>query len=248
MIRCKEESVLLKSSDKSPINYREGEGDPTVEDLLELIGTSCVPGSINSGTNCNDIEYTDTVVVNLPSYTTCTFTVVYKYYLCYAGSMMVDYTMGDFQILTHNCSTFSSALTTAIGIGGSTLTNFMENFESSIYDQLQAQIIAQYVSNNNNFKCGHGLFFNILFLKASCYKRCYFHLANGAATYAKIACGADCCEWHTAICIDENNVLHLETLFAPPDTEYCTDPPVFEGNPILNRCETESNCVYRCIE
>lgn len=39
------------------------------DSLLNFLGTSCVPGLINVGLGCNDVEYIDTLVINdLPNY------------------------------------------------------------------------------------------------------------------------------------------------------------------------------------
>ncbi len=249
ILSCKDEAITLQNDKDQIISSRGGEeGDLSTSDVLKLLGTACVPGSINIGVGCNDVEYTDTAAVSLPGYSGCTFTVVYHYYLCTAGSTLTDFTMGDFQILSHNCSAFTAALGGALTSGGSTLTNFVESFELSIYNALQTQIIAQYVPVGSNYQCLHGVFFNILFIKASCYKRCFFTLGNGAQTYVKVACGADCCERHTRVCRDANNALVSETYYIHPSEPYCQDPPNFEGNPVLSRCDRETSCQYKCLE
>src|SRR5690606_19293507 len=77
------------------------------EDFLEVVGESCVPGSIDIGLGCNDVEYNDTLAITLSAYPGCTFIVAYKHYECEAAGLF-DYTMGDFQILSHDCANFSA--------------------------------------------------------------------------------------------------------------------------------------------
>ncbi len=156
--------------------------------------------------------------------------------------------MGDFQILHHNCPAFTSALGSALTAGGATLTNFEESFELAIYNQLQALIIAQYVPVNSQYECQHCLFFNIIFIKASCYKRCFFSLSNGAQSYVKVACGVDCCERFTTVCRDVHGALVTDTYYVHPSEPYCTDPPDFSSNPVLARCDRETSCPYKCLE
>ncbi len=242
---CKEESISLQNNLEPTVKYRGGGEDQlSTADIIELLGESCVPGSINIGFGCNDVEYIDTVVVTLPTYTGCSFTIVYKHYECAAGGLL-DYTMGDFQILSHNCSAFTSGLGSAFTAGGSTLTTFVENFELAIYNQLEQIIIAQYVPTGT-YLCQHGLFFNIIFIKASCYKRCLMNFNDGSASYVKVACGADCCERHTRVCRDQNGDLYTEVEYVHPSDPYCEDPPDFSGNPVLSRCVRETSCAYKC--
>ena len=182
--------------------------------------------------------------MTLPSYTGCTFTVVYKHYECTAGSL-TDYTMGDFQILSHNCPAFTSALNSAFTAGGATFSTFTDNFENAIALQIQQSILAANVPTGT-FPCLQGLFFNINFLRASCYKRCQLSFSNGTASYIKIACGADCCERHTTACRDQFGVLQTSTYYVHPSPPTCTDAPIFSGNPVLSRCIRQSSCTYSC--
>jgi hypothetical protein len=79
-------------------------------DLLDLLGTACVPNSINIGAGCNDSTFVDTVVItNHPMYPGCNFKLIYKRQECGGGSIK-DVTIGDFQILEHNCLQFSTDL------------------------------------------------------------------------------------------------------------------------------------------
>jgi len=169
---------------------------------------------------------------------------VYKYYICSAAGL-TDYTMGDFQILSHNCSAFSTNLGNAFTAGGATLTTFIENFEFAIYSQLQNNVIAQYVGPHT-YPCLQGLFFNILFTRASCYKRCIIENSNHTSTLVKIACGVDCCERHTRVCRDGNGNLVIETENVHPSEPYCSDPPDFSQNPIMARCTQTTSCQYKC--
>ncbi len=49
--QCRDESTSVPNKTESPVNTRGGEDeDPSSPDILELIGTACVPGSIFIGT------------------------------------------------------------------------------------------------------------------------------------------------------------------------------------------------------
>jgi len=227
------------------ITFRDGEVDALLtKDLIQLLGESCVPGSIDIGFGCNDVEYIDTMVITLPAYSGCTFTSVYKKYECSAGGLF-DYTMGDFQVLSHNCSAFSTALNGSYVTGAASFNAFVENFELAIYNQIQSNIIASYVPVGT-YACLQGLFFNIIFIKASCYKRCIIEFSNGYASYMKIACGSDCCERHTRVCRNSLGALYIETLNAPAYPPSCDNPPSFPGNMLLSRCIRETACSYSC--
>jgi hypothetical protein len=242
---CKDESFAQPSSGEKFITYRDDDDRLETGDLLELLGESCVPGSIiNVGLGCNDVEFIDTVNITLPSYTGCTFTVVYKYYICSAAGL-TDYTMSDFQILSHNCSAFSTALVSAFAAGGSTLAAFVESFDFAIYSQLQNRVITNYVGPHQ-YLCGEGLFFSILFTRASCYKRCIIEHSNHTSSLVKIACGVDCCERHTRVCRDENGALVIETENVHPSEPYCADPPDFSENPVMLKCVQTTSCQYKC--
>lgn len=240
---CKDETAILPNTKESVLTYRDGEPLST-RDVLELLGDACVPGSIHIGTGCNDIEYLDTMQITLPGYTGCTFTIVWKYYLCAAGGLL-DYTMSDFQIISHNCSAFSTAFNSAITTGGSTLTTFITNTELAIYNQLEAALIAQYVPTGT-YPCLQGLFFNIIFIKASCYYNCIIEYQNGSSSYVKVACGVDCCERHTRVCRNAQGNLYTEVEYVHPDGIFCEDPPDFEDNPVLELCTRQTNCSYKC--
>lgn len=240
---CKDETAIMPNATESPITYRDGETLST-RYVLELLGDACVPGSIHIGTGCNDVEYIDTMQIALPGYTGCTFTIVFKYYLCPGGGLL-DFTMSDFQIISHNCAAFSSAFNSAITAGGSTLNTFITNTELAIYNQVEAAIIAQYVPLGT-YPCLQGLFFNINFIKVSCYYYCIIEYQNGSSTYVKVACGVDCCERHTRVCRNAQGNLVIETSYVHPDGIHCEDAPDFEENPVLNLCTRQTNCSYKC--
>ncbi len=239
---CKDEAIPIQNEKESVITYRNGETLST-KSVLELLGESCVPGSINIGVGCNDIEYIDTMQIAIPGYIGCTFTVVFKYYLCSAGGM-TDFTMGDFQIISHNCSAFTTAFNSAITAGGSSLSTFITNFELSILNQIEQAIIAQYVPIGT-FPCLQGLFFNIIFIKASCYYNCIIDYPNGSTSYIKVACGVDCCERHTRVCRNSQGV-YTEVEYVEPDGVFCVDAPDFGENPVLQLCTRQTNCSYKC--
>ena len=244
---CTEDGNQLKTNDILQIQTRD-ECDLDTDDLLELLGESCLPGDIlEVSPGCNDVKFTDTVNITLPGYTGCTFTVVYNHYECWAGSFMVDYTMGDFQILSHNCSAFDAALNSAFTAGGISYTTFIENFETQILNQLEDLVLAQYVPTGS-FPCLQAIFFNIYFIRASCYKNCIVELNNGLSSIMKIACGADCCQRHTRACRNSFGQLYTETYYTPAYPPTCEDPPVFTGNSLLSRCMRETPCTYHCPE
>lgn len=244
--RCKDDSLIPMNKKENTLTVRGGEDDPTTTDILELLGTACVP-DIDEGNGCNDVEYTATTTVYLPAYTGCSFTVVYHYYECSIGGYLTDLTVGDFQILSHNCSGFTSGLNSALTAGGATLTNFLETFEAAVYSQLEHQLIASFVPVNGPYECLHGIYLNITFRRASCYKRCFFALHSGAETYVKVSCGSDCCERQNFVCRDEHGNIVTDVYYVDPSPPYCTDPPSFEGNPVLSRCTRETSCSFKCL-
>lgn len=240
---CKDDTAILPNANESVVTYRSGETLST-RYVLDLLGDACVPGSIFIGSGCNDIEYIDTMQITLPAYTGCTFTIVFKHYECAAGGLL-DYTMGDFQIISHNCSAFTTAFYTALTTGGSTLATFLTNFELSIYNQIEQAIIAQYVPTGT-YPCLQGLFFNIIFIKASCYYNCIIDYPNSTSNYVKVACGVDCCERHTRVCRNAQGSIYTEVEYVHPDGIFCEDAPDFEENPILKLCTRQTNCSYKC--
>lgn len=211
---------------------------------MDLLGESCVP---EESQGCNGIEYIDTMVVSIPGYTGCSFTIVFKHWECWIGTLLADYTVGDFQIIHHNCSAFSTALNTAFNAGGSTFTTFVASFESAIYNAIQTNVINTYVPTGS-FPCLQGLFFNITFLRASCYKECIILFDNNTASLVKIVCGTDCCEIHTTACRDSHGQLVTDTYYAPSYPPTCENAPIFTGNPILLKCTRTAECSYRCPE
>lgn len=218
------------------------------EKLLELLGESCVPKNIldTSYVGCNDKEFIDTLSVTLSSYPGCTFVVVYSYYDCSAAGL-TDITMGDFQILSHDCSSFTTALNNAFSLGVSAFRTFIDNFNLSIYDEIEDFLIDKFVVDSA-YLCFFGAYFNITFIKSTCYKECIIVTDphNGLATYAKVTCGADCCERHTTVCRQSDGSLNIDTNIAPGHPPICADPPVFIGHELLNRCYKESACRYVC--
>lgn len=242
-IGCKDETAIEPSTKESVITYRNGETLST-RYVLELLGNACVPGSIHVGVGCNDIEYTDTMQIALPGYTGCTFTVVFKHYECGPVGLF-DYTMSDFQIISHNCAAFTTAFNNAITTGGSTLATFITNTEIAIYNQIEAAILAQYVPTGS-YPCLQGILFNIIFIKASCYYHCIIENPNSTSTYVKVACGVDCCERHTRVCRNAQGNLYTEVEYVHPDGIFCEDPPNFEENPVLKLCTRQTNCSYSC--
>jgi hypothetical protein len=243
---CKDEQAFEPRTSGPEIALRSGEGDLETIDLLDLLGESCLPNSIlNVGTNCNDVEFTDTANVTLAAYPGCTFVVVWHYYKCVVGTL-TDYTMGDFQILSHNCAGFETAMNNALSTSPATLITFLDAFDLSIYNALIPVIINENVPPNT-FECLHGVYFLIHFIHTSCYKYCVIEFDDESVSYVKVACGSDCCERHTRVCRNANGTLNIQQYFAPAYPPSCENPPTFTGNSVLDRCIRQTSCAYKCI-
>ena len=155
--------------------------------------------------------------------------------------------MGDFQILSHNCPGFTSAMNTALSTSPTAVISFIDAFDLAIYNALNTLIINENVPTGT-FPCLQGVYFQINFIHASCYKYCVIAFNDDAASYVKVACGSDCCERHTRVCRNANGTLNIERYFAPAYPPSCENPPSFPDNTVLDRCLRETACTYKCID
>ncbi len=215
-------------------------------DLLNLLDNSCIPESINLGEGCNDVEYIDTFIVFLDEYPGCEFKILSSHFECIASTLM-DYTMGDFQILEHNCDQFSKDLNDALNISTYAYANFREQFETAVYNELERQIIEAFVPKGS-FTCLDGIFFNIIFQKASCYKTCIVNTSDTQVRYYKVACGSDCCERHTSVCRNDKGELVTDTYIVGTLLDVCSNPPIYEDNPLGVLCHNETECTFKCFQ
>ncbi len=194
----KEQMITDHSSVKNESTEFRGEepvyGDPFA--LIDLLGESCVPSSIIIP-GCNDSVYIQTTTItDHEMYPGCTFKVVYKMQLCQSQNL-IDLTVGDFQIIEHNCQAFSEDLNN--NYNTLNFREFMTNFETKMWNSI-SQILTEQVSNSINITCGEGAVFNINYIRTSCYK--YVALKSKTNLYEtiKVACGTQCCERHSRIC------------------------------------------------
>jgi hypothetical protein len=204
-------------------------------DLLDLLGTSCTPDNIfdPSGSGCNDKLNVETLTLNnLPQYPGCTFKVTFKWLICDGGSL-VDLTVGDFQILEHNCPQFSEDIKDKWN--QTVFSEFIQDFETSVWNSIETHFIAKYMTPGK-FNCGQGAFLNINYIRASCAKYACtlptfetFEQPLGICT--KIACGSECCPRATKICRKADGTLNIETEY-DPFVANC-GAPAFLNNPEL---------------
>ena len=231
-----------KQSLTSPLNIENRSNG----DLLDLLGTACVPSSIVIPGACNDTIYTDTVeIMNHNMYPGCTFKLIFKRQECKLGSSLEDVTIGDFQILEHNCSQFSTDLFNYYN--QSIWSNYIIDFESEMWNKIRDYIISQKVTGNK-FPCLGGVFFNINFIRASCYRYASIIQKNGLGISTKLACGSQCCERHTRVCRNQDGSLNItQNDVTNPWSIDCSDPSFLTDPPLwLGRVEWLTNCLVTC--
>lgn len=202
--------------------------------LLDLLGTSCTPYSaINAGTGCNNVINIDTLVINnVPQYPGCTFKVTYQRLECTFGSLK-DVTIGDFQVIEHDCVSFSRDLNNAYNRG--ILSSFVIDFEMNIWNKIRDHIIQIYVAPSSSpYLCGSGALFQINFTRSSCYRVACYQQKNGLGVGTKITCGSQCCERQTRVCRNPDGTLQITEIQAPPPyngtncsgQSFLQDPPL----------------------
>ncbi|MGE5356176.1 MAG: hypothetical protein ACM3PT_08050 [Deltaproteobacteria bacterium] len=238
LIQCSKENIEVKNTEALELR--------NTGSLLDFLGTSCVPGIINVGVGCNDEEYIDTLVINdLPNYPGCTFKIIYKRYECEALGLK-DVTIGDFQILEHNCQQYSNDLNNAYN--GRILSNFVINFELSVWNKIRDHIITKYVVGNA-YPCGSSALFQINFIRSSCYRIANYNQGNGLGVSTKITCGSQCCERHTFVCTNPDGSLFIVEEDETGGPINCSDPPFLSDPPnTLGRWRLTwvSDCMVLC--
>lgn len=203
--------------------------------LIDLLGTACIPED-NSIPGCNDTTFVDTMVISdLNRYPNCNFTVIFEFYKCedLSGDFQ-DITVGDFQILDHDCDSFSNDLGNYINETIS--SDFVTDFDLEMWDTIQMRLIEREFTDTTRFNCelgpGAGRYWNINFIRVSCYTLYYYVIpgSNPCETcapeynYLKSPCGAQCCERHTRVCREPDGTLRIETYDATnPFSINCSD-------------------------
>ncbi len=235
-----EQEMIRNTQDK--VELRSSGGD-----ILDLLGNSCVPESIVIPDVCNDVTYIDTIDVVLQDYPGCTFTIVFEYFKCEFQGVEMDLTVGDYQILSHDCQAFSDDVENPYN--QNVWSSFIEDFDQSIMGQIQNYLIEEYVIDNERFECGNGVLFNITYTRAGCAKYITAKLPgeiNLSNTY-KVACGSNCCQSHTLICVDSLGNLDLTSWdVTRPWVRNCDDEPFLDFEPITGRPIWESDCLLKC--
>lgn len=225
---CSKEIEKQSSFENSEVENRSG------GDLLDLLGTACVPSTIVIPNVCNDTTYTDTVVITSHSiYPGCSFTLIFKRQECLWGGL-ADVTIGDFQIYDHNCPQFSLDIDN--NYNQSIWSNYIIDFETEMWNKLRDHTIEQKVTGNL-YSCGQSVFFNINFIRASCYRYVSTKRKEGGLGIStKLACGSQCCERHTRVCRRADGTLNItQSDVTNPsnikcnDPSFLTDPPIWIG-------------------
>ncbi|MFN8339489.1 MAG: hypothetical protein U0T36_10785 [Saprospiraceae bacterium] len=215
-------------------------------DLLDLLGTACVPGSINIGLGCNSTTFTDTMVIsNHPMYPGCSFKLIFKRQECAIGQFL-DVTIGDFQILDHNCAQFSTDLNNKRNL--SIWSSYITDFESAMWNAIRDQVIAQKVTGNK-FRCGLGQYLNINFIRASCSRYVSTKLKEGGLGIStKLSCGSQCCKTFTRVCRKSDGTLQItQTDDTDPFDINCSDPAFLMDPPLwLGTIEFITPCTVTC--
>ncbi|TVR76012.1 MAG: hypothetical protein EA409_13830 [Saprospirales bacterium] len=231
----KEQTDTKKSTLRSQTEYS----------LLDLLGNACIPENFGIP-DCNDSLFVDTVVINnLPNYPHCKFTVIFHTYICDLGNLL-DVTVGDFQILHHDCLSFSNDLQNP-NIQ-SIYSTFIADFDLSVWEVLEEYIIDKYFDDPNIFNCGSGMFWNINFVRSACYRMPTFMQGEGIEVIYKVSCGSQCCEKHTRVCRNQDGTLNLTTYDATnPWFITCDGPDILMNSEYwLNNVVTMDPCRVRC--
>ena len=213
-------------------------------DLLDLLGTACVPGNIVVPGACNDTIFVDTLIItDLPQYPGCKFKVIYKRQECKIPSIR-DITIGDFQILEHDCDAFSADINNKWN--QSIWSDFIIDFELSVYGAVQNHLITQNVTEE--FNCLEGVLFTINFIRASCYRYASVRQKNGQSVSTKLTCGSQCCERHTRVCRNPDGTFNITTNdVTNPSNVDCGDPAFLTNPPYwLGRPDWITECTVIC--
>lgn len=233
---CKEESF---SPDKSTsLASRGGEEG----DHLELLGVSCIPDSLLEV--CDSFPTIDSMQIMLADYPGCSFWITFELYDCLRDSDQY-YHIGNFHIVYHNCSAFTTAFNTAYAAGGATLAAFVENFDHDVFLKIKTNLANTLVPVGTN-PCNEGYVTFMSYIRVSCYKWCYIEVGHTASS-TKVACGSDCCPERTTACRNDSGVLVFHSEYTSTYPPYCAGPIIFNTG-LPRRCTSESSCTYTCPE
>jgi hypothetical protein len=213
------------------------------EGHLELLGISCLPDSILEV--CDSIPTTDSLLITLADYPGCSFFVEFEYYQC-GDSNYAFIHIGNYSIISHNCSGFESSFNNVYVVGGSVLAAFVENFDHDICAKIKIGL-ANSLIPHGAYPCEHGYLTLLSHIRVSCYKWCYYGIGPTAGSF-KIACGSDCCSERTRACRDEGGNLILTTSYETDYPPHCADPIIFNTGLPPARCTSESECDFNCPE
>lgn len=236
---CKEEQIAGPTD--SAISTRgEGGGGLSTEDLIDLLGNTCMPDSIAN--TCDSVLLTATVVIQLPDYPGCTFTVEFEYYACRNWTDVV-YFLADFKLLSYNCPAFTTAINNAYAAGEAALNAFIGNFDHAVATQFQLYVLNSQLPGT--YDCDESDLIIYHYTRASCFKNCLITYPNGSVSNQKIACGSGCCIERIRACRDENGtwVIHTSNW---SDYPYCDGPLLYDSNSLPIRCTTETACTLTC--
>jgi len=213
------------------------------EEHLELLGNSCLPDSIFEV--CDSLPTIDSLLITLSDYPGCSFWIEFEYFMC-GDSNYAFVHVGNFSIISHNCSGFTYAFNNAYAIGGSVLAAFVENFDHDVYLKIKAEL-ANTLAPQGTYPCGHGYLTLLSYIQVSCYKWCYYGIGPTAGSF-RIACGTDCCSERTRACRDTGGNLVLTSSYDSEYPPHCAGPTIFGTGLPPGRCTNESDCDFNCPE
>jgi hypothetical protein len=231
---CKDDS--LSPEHNFPVAVRDGG-----EEHLELLGISCFPDSILEV--CDSIPITDSLLITLSDYPGCSFWIEFEYFMC-GDSNYAFVHVGNFSLISHNCSGFTYAFNNAYAVGGAVLAAFVENFDHDVYLKIKADL-ANTLVPQGTYPCGHGYLTLLSYIQVSCYKWCYYGIGPTAGSF-RIACGTDCCSERTRACRDTGGNLVLTSSYDSEYPPHCEGPIIFGTGLPPGRCTSESDCDFNC--
>lgn len=231
---CKEEAIAPE--DRTTLSIRSG-------DHLELLGISCIPDSIYE--ICDSIPTIDSMIISLSDYPGCSFNITFEYYECGDSNYAYIY-LGNYSVISHNCSAFSFAFSTAFTLGGAALAAFVENFDHDVYLKIKT-ILANSLIPHGAYPCDRGHLTLLSYIRVSCFKWCY--VESGQTSNGKqIACGSDCCAERTEACRDGGGMLVITTAYDNNYPPHCAGPIIYSTGTPPGRCTSETDCDFDCPE
>jgi hypothetical protein len=116
-----------------------------------------------------------------------------------------------------------------------------------MWNVIRDLIIAQNVTENK-FNCSVGVFFQINFIRASCYRYASVIQKNGLGISTKLSCGLQCCERHTRVCRKADGTLQIvQNDVTNPFSISCSDPAFLTDPPVwLGRIQWITPCSVTC--